>query len=121
MDEAVLKGEMDAGDDPRNPILDPRIVEMQANDKTIRDKILHTLSIYPKISQSMLMIGIGTGIPSDMWHPVLDRLIEEGLVNKTQVQAKTPAGRDQVYTCLTLGGMSVISVTEPIKDAPQRA
>src|SRR3954462_413217 len=68
----------------------------------IRHRILHTLWIYPKISPSMLQIGIGTGFPSALWHPVLDQLIANGIVLRTQVQATNPVSkRDQTYTVLT--------------------
>ena len=68
----------------------------------MRIKILHVLSIYPKISATMLQVGIGTGISPDIWHPILERLIIDGLVDKKQVRVMTPKGRDQVYTIISL-------------------
>lgn len=68
----------------------------------VKAKILHTLHIYPKLSMTMLQVGIGTGISPDIWHPVLEQLIVGGTVDKRQITAKTPKGRDQVYTIVEL-------------------
>lgn len=82
------------------------VVEEHTQDSPTQDligrKILHCLSIYPQISPSMLVVGIGTAFPTAMWTPVLERLIMEGKVDKTQVQAETPSGRMNVYTILSL-------------------
>lgn len=68
----------------------------------IRQRILHTLWIYPKLSPSMLQIGIGTGFPPALWHPVLERMIDNGEVIRSQTQATNPVSkRDQTYTILT--------------------
>jgi hypothetical protein len=73
----------------------------------IRQRILHALFIYPKLSMSMLQIGIGTGFPPALWHPVLERMIENGEVVRTQVQAQNPVSkRDQTYTILQLGSIA---------------
>lgn len=71
-------------------------------EKLVREKIVHVLSIYPCISPTMLQLGIGTGLPPDLWHPVLDAMLKENSVSKTQVRAIAPSGRDQVYTRLQL-------------------
>lgn len=70
-------------------------------EEMIRKRIMHTLWIYPKLSHSMLQIGIGTGFPPALWHPVLERLVQEGQVRRHQVRATNPVSkRDQVYTIL---------------------
>lgn len=70
----------------------------------IRERILFTLSIYPKVSPTMLQVALGTSTRPAVWHPVLNQLIEDGLVDRTQVRPPTPApsGRDQVYTIIQL-------------------
>ena len=68
----------------------------------IRQRILHTLWIYPKLSPSMLQVGIGTSFPPALWHPVLESLIMDGTVIRAQVQATNPISkREQTYTILT--------------------
>ncbi len=72
-------------------------------EEMIRQRIVHTLTIFPKLSMSMLQIGIGTGFPPALWHPVLEKLIETGEIVRTQVQATHPVSkRDQTYTILSL-------------------
>jgi hypothetical protein len=68
----------------------------------IRAKIIHTLSIWPKLSPSMLQVGIGTALSPKLWHPILNQLIEEGTIIREELSAKSAAGRDQVYTILQL-------------------
>lgn len=69
----------------------------------VRQKILHTLSIYPKLSHSMLQIGLGTSFPSSLWRPVLDQLISEGQVISVQHKETNPVtNREQIYTLLGL-------------------
>jgi hypothetical protein len=69
---------------------------------SMKDKIIHVLTIYPKVSPTMLQVGIGTGISPDIWHPVIERLMIDGIVEKTQVSSPTPKGRSQVYTIISL-------------------
>lgn len=71
-------------------------------EDVIRGRILHTLGIYPKQSYSMLQVAIGTGLSPQLWHPVLDRMLNEGIVHKRQVTETTPSGRSQVYTIISL-------------------
>lgn len=73
-----------------------------AGKNLIRNRILHVLSIYPKLSMSMIQVAIGTGLAPALWHPVIEELIEEEVVDKTQIAADTPTGRVQVYTILQL-------------------
>jgi hypothetical protein len=68
----------------------------------IRDKILHTLKIYPRLSMSMLQVGIGTAISSKIWHPIFMQLKTEGRVKVEHTSARSPAGRDQTYQVISL-------------------
>jgi len=82
---------------PTNEDLGDKTVSM------IRLRITHTLTIFPKISHSMLQLGIGTGFPPAIWDPVLDQLMAEGVVKKTSVSATHPVtGRDQTYSLISL-------------------
>lgn len=68
----------------------------------MRNKIIGCLSIYPRISPSMLQIGIGSSIPPKIWRPVLGQLIEEGIVESDTLVALSASGRNQTYTILSL-------------------
>jgi hypothetical protein len=73
------------------------------SDTIIREKILQTLSVYPRISPTMLQVGIGTSITPRMWHPILDQLIEEKIVKReTRQSPNNVTGRDQTYTIISL-------------------
>lgn len=83
--------------------IDPEDDFIPASDQVIRDKIMQTLSVYPQISPTMLQVGIGTSITPKMWHPVLDKLIDEGLVKKdTRSGVSAVSGREQTYTIISL-------------------
>jgi len=73
----------------------------------IQAKILHLLRIYPIISPTMLQGGLGPPLRSIEWRPVLNGLIEEGLIIEDQESLKTPAGRYNAYTKLYLKGTKV--------------
>lgn len=66
----------------------------------IRLRILHCLSIYPRISPSMLQVGIGPSLPPSIWKPLLDTLIGEGKVVREIVSKQTPQGRLRTYEVL---------------------
>jgi hypothetical protein len=69
----------------------------------VQQRILHVLSIYPRLSMSMLQIGIGTGFPPAIWHPALDALLDEGRVRRDYVKAQNPVSRrEQAYTVIQL-------------------
>lgn len=82
------------------PEIDPPIV--QSTEDTIEHKILHLLKIYPKISPSMMQIGIGSSLPASMWRPVLASLIERGVVQEDFIMSPSSSGRQQTYTVLSL-------------------
>lgn len=70
-------------------------------EEMIRQRIVHTLRIYPQLSHSMLQVGIGTGLSPTLWHPVLEKMIEEGIVKRKAVKETNPVTkRDQVYQIL---------------------
>lgn len=71
-------------------------------EKTIRERIVHILTVYPKISVSMLQIGVGTSLAPRLWKPVLEQLITEGIVVREQLNYTSPTGREQLYTSLKL-------------------
>lgn len=71
-------------------------------DDQIKGKILHLLSIFPKISPSMMQIGIGSGLPASIWRGKLQELIEDGLVAEDIIVSTSPTGRTQSYTVIRL-------------------
>lgn len=70
-------------------------------ERSIADKILHILAHFPKVSPSMLQISLGSGVPTDMWKPVLEALIREGEVHRYSRTVVAPSGRQQVVTVIS--------------------
>lgn len=73
----------------------------QDNHNVLANRILHILDCFPKISPSMVQISLGSGVPTSMWRPVLDKLVEDGEVYRYQKTVVTPAGRSQVITVIS--------------------
>jgi len=71
----------------------------KGDNTDVQDRILHVLTIYPKISPSMLQIALN--MPIRVWHPILERLIATGQVSRSSHVCLTPAGRHQSYTVLS--------------------
>lgn len=70
--------------------------------KDIEERILFVLSVYPTISPSMLQISLGSGLPTKMWHHVLDKLIQERKVFRGSTARTRPNGRQQTLQFISL-------------------
>lgn len=85
--------------------INPPTIESKTDgnvNTSIRDKILHLLRIYPIVSPSMLQIGIGSSLPTSIWRPVLQELLDTGEVKEDIIVSLSAAGRNQSYTLLSL-------------------
>lgn len=71
-------------------------------ESVIQERIIHVLTIYPRISPSMLQVGIGTAISPKLWHPIFNRLKAEGRIVESEYVARGPTGRDQTYKIVSL-------------------
>lgn len=76
--------------------------ELMVSDKGIRERIVHVLTIYPKLSMSMLQVGVGTSVPPSMWKPTLASMVAAGIIRESRTSRETPAGRIQSYTVIEL-------------------
>ena len=95
-------GEFDL-EDIDEPVINEEIQPQNIKpEKIVRQRILHTLSIYPKISLSMLQVGIGTSIPPALWKPVYELMVESGELLVAQKIYETPTGRNQTYTTIEM-------------------
>src|SRR3990172_6202219 len=75
--------------------------------QSVRDRIIHVLTIYPILSPSMLQVGLGTSTQPGLWRPVLERMIDEGVVIVEEVQLEHPSGRSYPYKKLSLQPLSI--------------
>lgn len=78
--------------------VEEKVTTADAGAEMLRSRIVHVLTVFPFLSQSMINVGIGTSIPSKLWQPILEDLIAEGTVQKTAINAQSPSDRSQTYT-----------------------
>lgn len=76
--------------------------EVDASATLVRDRIIHTLLIYPKLSLTMIQMGIGTSIAPALWKPILAAMQDEGIIKLTNCNYSTPSGRWQAYRVYSL-------------------
>jgi len=81
----------------------------------LRERILHSLEIFPFLSSSMIHMSIGTSTPRGLWKPVLERLVEDGVVLVTEIFATTPNNRTQTYTIFHLASRTYQPANEQIR------
>lgn len=75
-----------------------------SNDPALTaEKIKFILTYFPKLSHSMLQVGIGMNVPSKLWRPILEEMIIEKEVKVENVSVITPTGRSQSFTIYMLG------------------
>lgn len=79
----------------------------------IEKRIHLILSVYPKVSPSMLQVALGTSLPPAVWRPVLEKMITQGTVVRGSVAATTPHGRYQTYRTLELKGKPQANPSQP--------
>lgn len=78
---------------PGTSMHDP-IVQLR---KITRQKITHLLRVYPAISATAIQTGIGTSQSPKLWRPLLQEMINEGIVKETKVNVVSPHERHQVH------------------------
>lgn len=85
--------------EPEAPKVDPQIALRQS----LVDKITHILIIFPRVSPSMLQVGLGTSLSPQVWKPVWKHMIAHGWAVEKNETHVSSAGRRQTYTiyCLT--------------------
>lgn len=78
------------------------LVTGQSEADRLAAKAIFLLSIYPKLNQTMLHIGLGPHIPPREWKPVLDALIARGIVKREILNLLSPLGQYRSYTVISL-------------------
>lgn len=73
------------------------MTDTESSTAFYRERIKKILSIYPRLSPSMLHTGLGPSTPAQLWKPILQQMVDEGLVKQ---EITTVGGRS--YTTLEL-------------------
>lgn len=68
----------------------------------LKDKITFVLTVYPRLSPSMLHTGIGPNVQPQVWRPVLEQMIAEGTVLRTDEGVLTHLDQFRTFTVLKL-------------------
>lgn len=68
--------------------------------KMVADKIRHLLTYFPKLSHSMLQVGLGSTVPASLWRPILEEMVAEGEVCIVTVMATMPSGRSATFSVI---------------------
>jgi hypothetical protein len=74
----------------------------------IEERIIQILVVYPKLSPTMLQMAMGPTVPASCWRPVLQRLIDEGVIHaynmqpSFNVESKVQHKRTRAYPILEL-------------------
>lgn len=79
---------------------------INVHEKDIRERICHILTIYHRISPSMMHVAIGSSIMSKWWKPILAELIKCGEVKEEHIACLSTTERNQTYTVLSLADKS---------------
>lgn len=68
----------------------------------VRKRITFVLEMYPKLSYTMLQVGLGTAYKPLYWRPELQAMIADGTVRQWEEMRVGPTGRYNVYTFIAL-------------------
>lgn len=68
----------------------------------IHNRIIHVLTLYPKLSPTMLQMGLGPQTETKIWKPILEEMILKDEVVREFVTLLSPGGRWKSYTFLSL-------------------
>ena len=82
------------------------------DEPAIRSRVIHVLSLYPRLNHTMLQVGLGTGFPPRFWRPILLKMIQEGVIGQTEEMRTGPTGRYNMYTFLYLADKTLAEPSE---------
>jgi len=71
-------------------------------EESLNEKIVFTLTMFPKLTPSMLQVGVGPHIPPRKWRPLVEKLILDGTIKRSELGVTTPIGQYRTYTVLSL-------------------
>lgn len=80
----------------------PIPIALSPDAALIAQRLLHTLTVYPCLSYSMIQVGLGNRYQPKDWRPVLEGLVQCGVVKRDDICLVSPIGRYQRHTRITL-------------------
>lgn len=79
----------------------------------IEGRILEILSVYPKISPTMLQAGLGPSLSPSIWRPALQALVDRGVVFQSAEFPTSGSKRTRPFTVIELARTSVEDIKVP--------
>ena len=83
----------------RDEDLDIGVVD---SDQKLRDKIIFVMTLYPQLSPSMLHTGIGPNVAPQLWRPIVDSMVKEGTIIRSDEGVMTHLEQYRTFTVLRL-------------------
>lgn len=77
-------------------------IPMSPDATLIAQRIIYTLTIYPCLTHSMIQVGLGNRYQPKDWRPVLEALVQSGIIIRSDISIVSPLGRYQRHTRLQL-------------------
>ena len=74
-------------------------IGIETDQKVVEARLLYTLNIYPQISPSMLQIAMNP-LRADAWRPTLERLISQGLIQRSHLSSISVVGHSITHTII---------------------
>ncbi len=68
----------------------------------IQKRLVHLFQIYPVLSPTMIQAFLGGKMPPRFWKPVMEEMIEEGTLIRTEVISENIWGQLHSHTCIRL-------------------
>lgn len=103
MSDSMLRHRLDPGGAQDED--DELLIEVSPTTRSpeqTRQRIINILEIYPKLSPSMLQSGLGPHNKAANWRPILESLIQEGVVKRDQLSHHSELGRYRILVILSL-------------------
>lgn len=84
-------------------VVDNDVVVVDSDSpSTLEERIVFILTVFPRLTPSMLQVGLGPHTPPRLWRPVVEDLIQKKVVKRDERGVTTPIGQYRTYTFLTL-------------------
>ncbi len=68
----------------------------------IHKQLAHLLQVYPVLSPTMIQSCFGARVRPVIWKPIMELMLQEGVLVRNEVVSKDSWGQLRSYTCIRL-------------------
>jgi hypothetical protein len=83
----------------------------------VEQKIMEIITVYPRISPTMLQAGLGPSLSPELWRPALEKLIRRNLVSQTAEFPPAGSKRTRPFAVIELVEVDIKDVKVPPRPA----